>query len=144
MARFRVEATGYRELEVKLNRLTNSVPEHLQKQVLHDAAKIVADEARRLVPIDSGNLRDSITVSETAFGGAFKMNMALESAGLKVFIGPSTGGSPDGFYGHMVEFGTVHMTAQPFMRPAFDHTRAEVQKRLGDDLRAAVIAAAKR
>ena len=35
-------------------------------------------------------------------------------------VSPQKGGKNDGYYGHMVEFGTKNMTAQPFMRPSFE------------------------
>lgn len=118
-----------------LQRISNSVPEAVQIRALKEAGEIVAAEARLLVPVASGNLRDSIIVSDRGLGGAFSMDSELEGGGVKVFIGPRTGrGGPDGFYGHMVEFGTINMPAQPFMRPAFDRTRSAVQKRLGDAL----------
>jgi HK97 gp10 family phage protein len=41
----------------------------------------------------------------------------LSDGGMTVYVGPA---SPDGFYGHMIEFGTVNAPAYPFMRPAFD------------------------
>lgn len=121
----RVKLTGLKALQQTIQRIANAVPEHVQRQALLNAGEIVADEAKRLVSVRTGNLRDSILVSDQGVGGA------LEGGGITVFIGPATG---DGFYGHMVEFGTVHMAAEPFMRPAFDNTRAEVQQRLGDDL----------
>jgi len=34
----------------------------------------------------------------------------------------------------MVEFGTIHMAAHPFMRPALDDTREEVQRAIGQSL----------
>lgn len=124
-------------------RLTNSVPESVQRRALEEGAEIIANEARRLVPVDSGNLRDSIAVSDRPLGGAFKMDRTLEGGGVTVYVGPTRGGDPDGYYGHMVEFGTIAMAAHPFMRPAFDNTRAEVQRRIGDELWAPIERAAK-
>jgi HK97 gp10 family phage protein len=125
-------------------RLTNSVPEAVQQQALEEGAEIIAREARRLVPVGSGNLRDSIVVSGRALGGAFKMDNSIEGGGVTVYVGPRTGGGgPDGFYGHMVEFGTINMAAHPFMRPAIDNTRAEVQRRIGDELWAPIEKAAR-
>lgn len=57
-----------------------------------------------------GNLRRSIR----------KLVFRRSSA---IFVGPKvdksgTGSMPDGYYAHFVEFGTVHQSPQPFVRPA--------------------------
>lgn len=62
----------------------------------------VAQRARALVPVRSGQLRSQIEASRVVTG--------------------LTGGvgivSKAGFYWRFVEFGTVNMAAQPFFRPA--------------------------
>lgn len=60
-----------------------------------ELARDVADEARRIVPVDTGRLRDSITTD----GG-------------RVFT--------DAPYAIHVEYGTSDTPAEPFMRPAAD------------------------
>lgn len=74
-----------------------------------------------------GNLRRSIRILKH---GPFKRSSS-------VWIGPKTSkrtkgvfGSKsrvDGYYAHMVEFGTVHSAARPFMRPAFIATRGKAK-----------------
>jgi HK97 gp10 family phage protein len=39
------------------------------------------------------------------------------------------------FHGHLIEFGTRHSAAQPFLRPAFDATNGEVIDRFVEELR---------
>lgn len=45
-------------------------------------------------------------------------------------VGPAeyavVGGDSEAFYGHMVEFGTTHSAAQPFLTPAFEENQHEV------------------
>lgn len=60
--------------------------------------EVFADEARRLCPVDSGELRDSITATEGGFGAT----------------------AP---YAALVELGTSKTAAQPFLRPALDSVR---------------------
>jgi len=120
--KFRI--SGLREIEQALRRIARATPEAVQREALHDAGEIVAERARSLVPVRSGNLRDSIAVADEGQSGV------LSQGGVEVFVGPQA----DGFYGHFVEFGTVNMAAEPFMRPAFDATRDEVMDRLGGDL----------
>jgi HK97 gp10 family phage protein len=60
----------------------------------------VAD-AQNLVPVDTGNLKNSIGVD-------------IDPDGLGFEAGPTAN------YGHYVEYGTSRMSPQPYMMPAFD------------------------
>lgn len=68
----------------------------------YDAARGIASSARRRCPVDTGALRESIDVSKTP-------------KGYKVVVGKE--------YGAYVEYGTRHMMAQPFFRPAVEEYR---------------------
>ena len=136
---------GFKDLENTFRRIMKSPTPAATTRALRKGAEVIADEARRLVPVSTGNLRDSIIVSERPLGGAFKMDNAVSSGRTNVYVGPrGGGGSPEGFYGHMVEFGTVHMAAQPFMRPAIDNTRGEVERVIARELWSVISDAAKR
>ena len=69
---------------------------------VEEAAGLVAEEARRRVPVGPGDvhLRDHISVES-------------ESDGYAVLAGDG-----ETFYGHMVEFGTSHSAPHPFLLPA--------------------------
>lgn len=54
-----------------------------------------------------------------------------------VWIGPSR----DAFYAYFVEFGTKHMAAQPFARPAFDREASSTQLALADEVWDAIVRA---
>lgn len=75
------------------------------------ALEPVAEEARRLVPQDSGDLHDTIGIAnELADFG---------TSGPGVYVGVlRAGGDRHVFYGHFIEFGTVTQRAQPFLAPA--------------------------
>ncbi|AHE52635.1 HK97-gp10 family putative phage morphogenesis protein [Sphingomonas sanxanigenens] len=141
--RMSARVDGAQSLVRKLDRFTEATSNKIQRQVLMEAGEIIADRARELVPVDSGDLRGSITVSDKvrAYDG---QGLTLGIGGpVTIYIGPQRGSKPDGFYGHMVEWGTVKMAAQPFMRPAFDSTRGQVQSRIRNDLAAAIAKAAR-
>lgn len=67
-------------------------------------ADAVADDARRLVPVDEGDLRDSIEAEPAG---------PSEDAVARV-----TAGGRDTFYAFLVEFGTADQPARPYLRPA--------------------------
>jgi HK97 gp10 family phage protein len=73
------------------------------------AAEVIAQRAKDRVPVESGELRDAIHVVD-------------EDEGHSVVAGDT-----DAFYGHMVEFGTTHTAARPFLIPAAEETRPEVE-----------------
>lgn len=104
-------------------------------QVLADAvrpkleklAETIESDAKRLVPIDTGSLRDTIEVHVEKNGDI------VGNAGNPDFIGPLPEGVNRVDYAAYVEFGT-HATKkrpwttpeQPYMRPAFYENRGEL------------------
>jgi len=124
-----VKLVGYPALDRKLVAIRDAVSPAARERSLMAGAEIVADRAKQLVPVLSGNLRDSIII--TFEGGLNSAAVSQRRFFSTVYVGPSRG---QGFYGHMVEFGTIHMAAHPFMRPALDDTREEVQRAIGQSL----------
>jgi HK97 gp10 family phage protein len=71
------------------------------------AGLYVQAEARAVCPVDTGNLRSSITV--VPIPGGVNVGTAVE-------------------YGPYVEFGSQHQQAQPFMGPAIEKARRKYGK----------------
>lgn len=98
----------------------NTLPQNIQKNVMVGAvragANVVRDEARRLAPIDTGNLRKSLV----------SIRRKGDKNTIQFSVTPSRGGKYDGWYAHFVEFGTSKMAAQPFLRPAIESRQDEV------------------
>lgn len=67
----------------------------------------VAQRARSLVPVDTGTLKSAIETSRTVSG-----------------LTGTVGVAQPGFYWRFVEFGTQHMAARPFFRPAAEMERS--------------------
>lgn len=131
-----LKITGAKELEEALRGFGPRFTNRLGNKALKAGAQPIVDEAKRKVPVRTGQLRDSITsvVARTR-----------EPAQKKVKIGFLY---PAARRAHFTEFGTANQPAQPFLRPALD-TQAqaaidEITKTLRDGLDKEVVAAAKR
>lgn len=92
-----------------------------------EAAGLFEAEAKDIVPVDTGTLRDSIH-TETLIDEAEKQQLSVE---------------PNTPYAHRIEFGFVgvdslgrhyHQAAQPYMRPAFDMKQDEASQTIKDSV----------
>jgi len=91
--------------------------DHEIDQGVEQLANEIAADAKDRVPVASGALRDSIHVEKTPDG-------------VKVVAG-----NDKVFYGHLVEFGTVHSGARPFLIPAAEGKRPSLRTRMATRLR---------
>lgn len=119
MSRTTVKLEGFDELE---RALVEELPRATSKNVLRRSAIAamarVEERAKQLVPLDKGELRDSI---RTKVARAKRQRGSVKfaaSSGVEVHTGPT--GRPEGGNAAWQEYGTVKMPAQPFMRPAAD------------------------
>jgi HK97 gp10 family phage protein len=86
------------------------------KTVITQAGAMAAT-MRSLVPVDQGDLKESITVT-----GPRGQTPKYSQPGGSMIVPPNgaaiTVGNSDVRYGHLVEYGTAHAAAQPFFWPA--------------------------
>lgn len=98
----------------RLQASLNTLPSQLQESALENAsaagARVIRDEAKRLVRVDTGQLRDSIVVSRTYKQRGRRVN--LRGAVVLGIRGAAR------FYAHLVEFGSSKLGPRSFMRPA--------------------------
>lgn len=102
-----------------------------------EAAQILVDEAKTLVPVDTGHLRDSIHAE------------LVESSDTRIVAAVTPAyeeGNEYGFepaYARRIEYGFVgadrlgrvfHQAAQPYMRPAFDAKQGEAREAIKDGI----------
>lgn len=78
------------------------------------ALEPVAETARQLAPVRSGELRDNIVVSDML------RDAPQRGRGGVVYVGVLAGKA---LHAGFVEFGTVNMQAEPFLAPAFEQHR---------------------
>jgi HK97 gp10 family phage protein len=82
-----------------LDRLIDNVT-RAEDEIPHQAALSTKKDAKRLVPVDTGMLRDSIEEGQVAHG-VWMLIAAMP-------------------YAAYVEYGTSRMAAQPYMNPALE------------------------
>jgi HK97 gp10 family phage protein len=87
-------------------------------------AQVIAEEAKRLAPRDTGALADGITVQPGK----------LQQGRAQINVGPGK----DEWYGALQELGTEHMPAHPFLRPALEGKKDEAAEAVRDVLREAL------
>lgn len=114
-----VRIDGLDELFKVLGQLSGEELDQAQRQGLHAGAFVVETYAKVKAPVDTGFLRNSITVDEVT---------ATEAT-----IAPHTE------YAIYPEFGTMFMTPRPYLRPALleheDEVRDAIRTVLADFLR---------
>lgn len=162
---FTVSVSGLAELDKALGELPKATARNVLKRTLAKAAQPIVDDAKRYVPVRSGKLRDSIVASprvknkvgSAEYASAMRAGLGKEAARsalrgarraaagtgsfAELFVGPSTGTIP---YAHIVEFGSVKDSPQPYMRPAWDGTRQQALDIIKAELGNEIIKAARR
>jgi HK97 gp10 family phage protein len=141
-----LHVSGLSELDKLLKELPAKVERNILRGAMRAGAKVFEGRAKQLVPVRSGQLRDSIKVSTRSKRG--RVSATVRAGGKKAF------------YAHMVEFGTARhfikprkrkslffaglarevvdhpgSAPRPFMRPALDGGQAEAVNAAADYIR---------
>lgn len=135
---------GEAALKAAMMAIPDKIRAEVAKELEAQAAKVVAD-MKRLVPVDSGALRDSIGWT---WGDAPKGSISVgqvrgrQYARMTITIYAGTRdkslGSADAFYARFQEFGTVKMPANPFFYPAWRANKTRVKASLTRAVKRAV------
>lgn len=127
---------GLSELQSSLNKLPDKLRDNALKNASAAGARVIRNEAKRLVKVDSGTLQDSIVVVRT-----FKQRgrrVKLKGAVVLGIKGVAR------YYAHLVEFGSSKQSPHPFMRPALDSKASEALKVIAEKLAKEIAKAAKK
>ena len=120
-----MKVEGIDEIIKKIKTLDQKLQKKIVTGAVRDGAKPMIKEARRLVPVRTGNLKKSIGVVK------MKYPKGINSKYIWFVIGPRKTKSVDGFYGAMVEFGTKTAQPKPYLRLAYEakgHEALEASK----------------
>ncbi|MFG1396137.1 HK97-gp10 family putative phage morphogenesis protein [Roseixanthobacter pseudopolyaromaticivorans] len=157
----RLSVTGLREIGAGLEQFKKSTASGVLRRVLKKAAKPVEDAAKSNAPVLTGKLRASITTQvftgspgKSAFAKAMRGGASRDdaSAAARDANARAAGRGASATvrvkatapHAHLVEFGTVHMHAEPFLGPALRTERGEVVQSIQADLKTEIEKTAKR
>lgn len=133
---------SFDQLEKNLGELVAKVERQGMREAARKAATPMLQAARAKAPVRTGTLKKSLAVKVKTFKrGKDSTVMAI--------IGPdrnvvSEAGDKPVKYAHLVELGTQHSAAKPFLRPAFDETKDQSIKVYADSLKPAIERVARR
>jgi HK97 gp10 family phage protein len=133
-----VTVEGSDSLTRKFNQLSAIAQGRTLERALVSGALLIQNEAKRQAPKLTGNLARSIHI-----GGHEDMNpggQGINTSGVGV-PSPEIGETDaavyvgtDVIYAPYVEFGTSRMSAQPYLRPAFDSQQSAAIREIGQAL----------
>lgn len=124
-----MEWRGLKELDMLLQRLGPEIANKAGQQAANQAAKVIVDEAKRNVPVKSGDLQRSIVVR------AEKKRYQLDGEVVAVMGFKK----PHSRRAHLTEFGTSRSRKQPFFIPAMESKAREALDKLEEVLQAAIL-----
>lgn len=110
-----VTLSGFREHRAAVKALPKAVEEAVRK-VARDTALRVMHRAQQLVAVDTGVTRDSISVKPEPDRQLYAVGVFENKPHIRA--GHRTATMPN--IDIWLEFGTIHMHARPFLRPALD------------------------
>ena len=110
-----VKIEGLEELRETLEQTMPREAKNILRRTTLKIASTVRNEVRKKAPVDTGNLRRSIK-SKRDRGTPTNITAS-------VYVDKSGGKSGKGYHYHFVEFGTVKMTARPFIVPTVEEMR---------------------
>ena len=146
-----VKVDGLKELQKALEELPRQIQQKPLRSAVAAGAKVILDEAKNRVPVNTGNLQKSLyryrsrkmsTVGKETYlvgvrkgkgvYGDTRLNRRLGRVGRKY----TTQG--EAFYWRFIEFGTSKISARPFLRPAFEAGKGDAVNEIKNRLRKAI------
>jgi len=123
MARTTVRVEGLRDLDAALGKLGKRTGRNVLRRVALARLQPMAEEMRQRVPVDSGDLKDSISVSTK------NPKRNRKQSEVEAHAGP--GRHP---HAHLREFGGDGNPPAPYVRPAWDGGKDDLLQGIKNDL----------
>jgi HK97 gp10 family phage protein len=116
-----VSVDGFDELNAALRAVGNRTTGLVLEKAAKAGAEVIAAQAKRLAPRDTGALADGIDVEPG------RLQQGRAQYGISY--------NKRQWYGRLIELGTKFMPAHPFLRPAMDTKAEEASDAVGASLR---------
>jgi len=124
---YSVKIEGLTNLKQKIEEKRKEIGAVFEKDLNEGADRVVAS-AKSKAPVLSGNLRNAIGKNEVRErGGKYSVYVGIQIN--EIFT------KADGWYARMQEYGTSKMKAQPYLRPAFNEQKAQINNEIVSDLK---------
>ena len=117
-----VSVQGTEELRRNFSELKKSAQVSVIRSALRGAGRAVVLEARRRVPVDTGTGKRAVTLT-----------VDRERTNRNILVA-TIGFTRKAYYLAFHELGTVHMAANPFLRPALANSTREILKAFFDTM----------
>lgn len=118
--------------EIK-NRAPVGISVHKRYPYRKNAKKAAKGAGKPVATYSPGNLRRAFRLLK--FSRSKDVFVGAKVAKKGQMGGTYKGGRADGYYAHMVEYGTRHSAAKPFVRPAIPAATPNVKRRLTEGFR---------
>ena len=126
---FKIE--GVEDLQKAFEKKRKEVEEVFKKDLPKGADKVLADAKNRAPKGTTHNLEDAIEKNELWNRGG-KWSIYVGIAVNDVFT------KADGWYARMQEIGTSKMPAHPYLKPALNENKKQIQNRIESDIKAVI------
>lgn len=112
------------DLAKQMSKLAGDEP---KKRVVYAGAKVAADAIKKSTPIDTGDLADSVGITDIT-----KDDKGNHSAKVG-FGGYDSKGVANAVKANSIEAGTSKIPKRPFVRPATNQVRKQIQKAMKEE-----------
>lgn len=121
-----IELTGVDEILNKLQQIGTNIS-RLENKALKNAAEPVLEDAKATNAFNdkSGKLRKGLKIS----------NVKNKEGTKYILVGVDKSDNSKIFYGKFLEFGTSKMPAKPFLEPAYEKNKDNIQQTIAETLK---------
>lgn len=118
-----IQLIGMEQFRQQMEALTDKQKRQVVRNSLRKAGRVVVSSARSKVRRDTGQLARDISVSVSVNSSKAEADIGFKKRS---------------FHGRFLELGTVHMAPKPFLRPALDSSREEIEQVFAAEMQAQI------
>lgn len=128
--------TGFKELAESLRELGPRVARNTLRRAVAAGATPIRTRARERAPKDTGEMAKDIQIKREKTEGPHvaSYSVFVRTGKKSRLSGRARNVEKNSWYWRLVEFGTVKMAAQPFLRPSFEELKESSVKIIGEKL----------